>query len=84
MEQISEKLSEVEPSSDRFGENQRKVVRSRCIFRQVWRKSTESCPKQVHVQTDLEKINGKLSEVEPSSDRFEGNQQKVVRSRATF
>jgi hypothetical protein len=81
---ISGKLSEPGVTSDRFGGNQRKAVRTRCNFRQVWRKSKKSCPNQVQLQTGLEEIKEKLSELGATSDRFEGNQRKAVRTRSNF
>jgi hypothetical protein len=40
--------------------------------------------KQVQVRTGLSAKQGKLSEVEASSDRFESGTRKAVRSRAVF
>jgi hypothetical protein len=73
LEEIRRKLSEPGATSDRFEGNQRKAVRTRCNFGQVWRKSAESCPNQVRLRTGLEGIRGKLSEPGATSDRFGGN-----------
>jgi hypothetical protein len=40
-----EKLSEVRPSSDRFGGERRKAVRSKGKFGQVWWCEEKSCQK---------------------------------------
>ncbi|MCM3571847.1 hypothetical protein M3172_01490 [Mesobacillus subterraneus] len=80
LEGNSEKLSELDATSDRFGGKRRKVVRTWCNFRQVWRETEESCPNLVQLQTGLEGNRGKLSELGATSDRFEGKQRKAVRT----
>jgi hypothetical protein len=45
------KLSELGVTSDRFGGNQRKAVRTWYNFRQVWRETEESCPNLKVYQT---------------------------------
>ncbi|MFT9596553.1 hypothetical protein [Mesobacillus sp.] len=46
-----EKLSEVRVTSDRFGPERRKAVRSRIKFGQVWAWEEKSCQKQDQVRT---------------------------------
>ncbi|MEW8986345.1 MAG: hypothetical protein AB2401_04945 [Bacillus sp. (in: firmicutes)] len=77
-------LSEEEPSLDRFGGNAQKVVRSRGDFRQVCRQTKKSCQNLIQLQTGLKVKQKKLSKEEPTSDRFVGKAQKVVRRRANF
>ncbi|WNF23063.1 hypothetical protein [Mesobacillus jeotgali] len=79
-----EKLSEDEPTLDRFGGKAGKVVRSRSNFRQVWRESRKSCQKMSQLQTGLVEKEEKLSEVEATLDRFGEKAGKVVRSRSNF
>ena len=79
-----EKLSEVEPSSDRFHGQGGKAVRSRAKFRPVSQKTMKSCPKSTQVRTGFMGKEEKLSKVEPSSDRFHRKRGKAVQSRAKF
>jgi hypothetical protein len=62
-----EKLSEVAPSSDRFGGERGKAVRSSSKFGQVCRKKGKSCLKQLQVQTGYEEKQKKLSGVQTCS-----------------
>jgi hypothetical protein len=78
------KLSELGATSDRFEGNQRKAVRTRSNFGQVWRKPLKSCPNQEQLRTGLEETIEKLSEPGATSDKFEGNQKKAVRTRCDF
>ena len=80
MEGITEKLSEPGATSDRFGGNHRKAVRTRSNFGQVWRKSQKSCQKLEQLRTGLKEIIEKLSEPRETSDRFGGNHRKAVRT----
>ncbi|MEW8969817.1 MAG: hypothetical protein AB2411_04280, partial [Mesobacillus sp.] len=79
-----EKLSEDRPTSDRFGGNDRKAVRTSLNFRQVWRKRQKSCQNIAQLQTGLEEMAGKLSEDRPTSDRFGGKGGKDVRRSPNF
>ncbi|MBT2694917.1 hypothetical protein J7E32_18145 [Bacillus sp. ISL-55] len=66
-----EKLSEHGPTSDRFEGESSKAVRAWATFRQVWKKSTKSCPNPEQLQTGFIGNHDKLSEHGPTSDRFE-------------
>ena len=80
MEEITEKLSEPGATSDRLGGNHGKTVRTRSNFGQVWRKSQKSCQNPEQLWTGLEEFIEKLSEPRATSDRFEGNHRKAVRT----
>jgi hypothetical protein len=84
LEEEGENLSEVSPSSDRFGGKTGKAVRSSAKFRQVWRRKGKSCQKKPQVQTGIEVKQEKLSEVASSSDRFGGRRRKAVRNSLKF
>ncbi|WNF21965.1 hypothetical protein [Mesobacillus jeotgali] len=84
MREKREKLSEEEPTSDRFEGETRKAVRRRANFRQVREKNEKSCQKKSQLQTALRGKREKLSKEGPTSDRFEGETRKAVRRRANF
>jgi hypothetical protein len=79
-----EKLSELEPPSDRFGLGRGKAVRTRASFGQVWWWKRKSCPNQSQLRTGLVVEEEKLSEQGPTLDRFGVERGKAVRTRANF
>ena len=74
------KQSEPGVTSDRFGRNQRKAVRTWRDFGQVWRELMKRCLNLVQLQTGLEGNSEKLSELDATSDRSGGKQRKAVRT----
>jgi hypothetical protein len=79
-----EKLSESEPTSDRFGMNRGKAVRARATFGQLGWWKRKSCQNQSRLRTGLAVEEEKLSESEATSDRFSGERGKTVRIRGNF
>ncbi|MGV2942524.1 hypothetical protein AB5I83_23475, partial [Mesobacillus sp. LC4] len=57
-----------------------KAVRTWGYFRQLSRKSRQSCPNLKLLQTAFMGITEKLSELEATSDSFQGNHDKAVRT----
>ncbi|WP_226678046.1 hypothetical protein [Mesobacillus jeotgali] len=84
LEEKPEKLSEHQPTLDRFGGEARKVVRTSTNLGQVWRRSQASCQNIDQLGTGLEEKPGKLSEHRPTSDRFGGRARKAVRTSINF
>jgi hypothetical protein len=72
-----EKLSEQEPTSDRFGDERLKVVRSRGNFRQVWCRKRKNCLKEGQLRTGSSGKEKKLSEHEQP---FIKNTDKLINS----
>ena len=72
MEGITEKLSELRATSDRFGGSRRKAVRTWSNFGQVWRKSQKSCQNPEQLRTGLKEIIERLSESERKMHWFGG------------